>query len=458
MTPKPKTIFYLDDEAENLNTLSRMLRGHYQVRSSQSAKEALSMLKSEPSDVVISDQRMPNMTGVEFLKEAIRNKYATVGILLTAYSDLDALVDAVNHNVIFRYLTKPIQEYDLLHALDQAFQKVDLVNENLRLIQRLEEANLYLKEEINETHGLGKFQENTDGLKSIMKLLRKVAPTNTSVLIRGETGVGKELVARTIHEMSPRSKQPFIRVNCAALPENLLESELFGHEKGSFTGATHRRMGRFEAAHQGTLFLDEIGDISGKLQVNLLRVLQEKEFERVGSHETIKTDVRIIAATHQNLEQKISENLFREDLFFRLNVFPIVIPPLRNRIGDLKNLAQDLLLKVAKKSGTKNRPLSKDALDKLTHYDWPGNVRELENVLERALILATSNVIEPEDIILDTHIDTPSSSESLTQEITKELLEQTLFEVNGNKVEAAKKLGLKRPTLYYHLKRLGISS
>jgi transcriptional regulator with GAF, ATPase, and Fis domain len=282
-----------------------------------------------------------------------------------------------------------------------------------------------------------------------------VAPTDSAVLIRGESGVGKELVARAIHQMSPRKDKAFVRVNCGALAEGLLESELFGHEKGAFTGAEGRRTGRFETADGGTIFLDEVGDLSPKLQVSLLRVLQEREFERVGGNETIHVDVRVIAATHRNLEELTKSEKFRQDLYFRLNVFPVTVPPLRDRLGDLAVLVPRLLEKASKQSRLAVKPVSVAGMKTLSSYDWPGNVRELENVLQRALILSTSGEIGTDELFLGPGVDEPSAPIVEAKELSKEQILEALATCGGNKLEAARKLGIKRPTLYYHLKRFG---
>jgi DNA-binding NtrC family response regulator len=451
-----RTILYVDDDPENLSTLRRVLRGLFEVETTESAEEALSFLKKNPLPVVVADQRMPGKTGVQFLKEAAVLDPKRVGILLTAYADLDPLVDGVNSGVIYRYLTKPWKETDLLQALHQAFEKHDLVTERDRLLEELKRANTYLREEIDGQFDFSGLAGADKGLKGVVALISKVSPTTSSVLIRGESGVGKELIARAIHAASPRKEKPFVRVNCGSLAEGLLESELFGHEKGSFTGALGKRIGRFESAHGGTIFLDEIGDISPKLQINLLRVIQEREFERVGGNETIRVDVRVIAATHQDLEGMVKGGKFREDLYYRLNVFPISVPPLRDRPEDLPALCLRLTEKAGRATGVAPKKLSPEAMAKLAAYDWPGNVRELENVLERSLILAAGDSILPDDLVLGPGIDETLALTDATA-LTKEQITEALQGCGGNKVEAARKLGIKRPTLYYHLKRLGMN-
>ncbi|HLG20027.1 MAG TPA: sigma-54 dependent transcriptional regulator [Bdellovibrionota bacterium] len=452
----PRKFLYVDDSLENLATLRRVLRGKYDVETETTGSAALSRLEGGEFALIVADQRMPEMTGVEFLKKALKKNPDRVGILLTAYTDLGPLVEGVNAGVIYRYLTKPWREPDLIQAIAQAFERYDLVIENRRLLAELERDNRYLKEEIAEQYDFSEIAGAAQGLKGVVAMISKVAPTSSSVLIRGESGVGKELVARAIHAAGPRREKPFVRVNCGSLAEGLLESELFGHEKGAFTGAVGRRIGRFEAADGGTLFLDEIGDISPKLQVNLLRILQEKEFERVGGNETIRVDVRVIAATHRDLEKMSKDGTFREDLYYRMNVFPIRVPPLRERMGDLTELTGRLLARAARNTGIPAKALSKSAMEKLKSYDWPGNVRELENVLERALILASADTIAPEDLVLGPGIDETVQAADAS-DLTKEQLEEAISVCGGNKVQAARKLGIKRPTLYYHLKRFGMN-
>ncbi|MFH1262623.1 MAG: sigma-54 dependent transcriptional regulator [Pseudomonadota bacterium] len=451
-----RKILYVDDDKENLSTLRRVLRGEYDVETAENAEQGLATLKRLPFAVVVADQRMPGKTGVEFLKEAIALDPNRVGILLTAYADLKPLVEGVNSGSIYRYLTKPWQEADLRAALRQAFEKFDLVQQRDRLLEELKRTNRYLRDEIDGQFDYSALAGAEKGLKGVVGMITKVGPTNSTVLVRGESGSGKELVARAIHAASSRKEKPFVRVNCGSLAEGLLESELFGHEKGAFTGAAARRIGRFESADGGTIFLDEVGDISPKLQVSLLRVIQEREFERVGGNETIRVDVRLIAATHQDLEGMVKEGKFREDLYYRLNVFPITIPPLRDRLEDLPTLCSRLLERAAKNTGVALKKISPEAMAKLDAYDWPGNVRELENVLERSLILAAGDTIVPDDLVLGPGID---ESIALTDASTlsKEQILETIQACGGNKVEAARKLGIKRPTLYYHLKRLGIS-
>ena len=448
-------VLYLDDEQDNLQAMQRVLRKKVEVETALTPAEAFHKLSHGEYSVVLTDQRMPDQTGVEFLKELKKKYPECMGILVTAYSDFEAVVEGINAGVIYRYLQKPWNETDLLFAITQADEKYSLRKDNLRLTKALQKENAYMSEEIDSTFDYSFLEKQDQGLKDVIQHISKVAPTTSTVLIRGESGTGKELVARSIHHNSARKKKPFVRVNCGALSENLLESELFGHEKGAFTGASQQRIGRFELADGGTLFLDEIGDVSPKLQVSLLRVLQENQFERLGGTETIDIDVRIIVATHKNLEQLCRAGQFREDLYYRLNVFPIHVPPLRERMKDIDNLVPRLVRKASGRTNLANKSVHPEALAKLKAYDWPGNIRELENILERALILSTDAQIMAHDLILGS--DTSPGGDAIENvELTKEMIEEMLLNCQGNKVEAAKKLGVKRPTLYYHMKRLGI--
>ncbi|MCW8138537.1 MAG: sigma-54-dependent Fis family transcriptional regulator, partial [Planctomycetota bacterium] len=321
-------------------------------------------------------------------------------MVVTAYKDAASILDAVNKGDVYRYVVKPWNVDEMRITVRRAIERYVMAKENQRLIEQLKAVNAYLESEIQHEWDWSGIVGAQGGMKRVMEDVQKVATTRSTVLIRGETGTGKELIARSIHHASPRAGKPMVKINCAAITETLLESELFGYEKGAFTGAEKRKPGRFELADGGTLFLDEIGDISAPLQTKLLRVLQEREFERVGGLETIKVDVRVVSATHRNLEQMVQEGKFREDLYFRLNVFPVNVPPLRKRQGDIPELARYFLRRHAQENG---RPLlrdfSADAMSRLVSYPWPGNVRELENVIERAVILcAEGERIEANDL------------------------------------------------------------
>ncbi len=343
--------------------------------------------------VVITDQRMPRMSGLEFLQRARAVAPDAVPIILTAYQDADVLIEAINQGDIYRYLTKPWDAKELRGVLLQALERYWLRQENQRMVQQLQQYAGYLNQEWHSTFNFGQLVGEAPALQAALQRAEQVARTSATVLLRGESGTGKELVAHAIHINSPRESRPFVRVNCAALATGVLESELFGHERGAFTGAVARHPGRFELADGGTIFLDEIGDLPMEIQVKLLRVLQERSFERVGSNETQKVNVRVISATHRNLEQLVSEGKFREDLYYRLNVFSITLPPLRERLSDVPMLCQHFLHKWRSHSEHAVTGIDSQALQLLMQYPFPGNVRELENLIERALILASGPLI-----------------------------------------------------------------
>jgi len=396
-----------------------------------------------------------------------------VGIILTAFTDVEVLIEAISLGRIYRYVTKPWDSKEMRGILLQAIERFALVRENRRLTERLEEYAGVLSQEVNSRFSFGAIVGQSPALLDVLARVEQVAQTNATVLLRGETGTGKEMVARAIHINSPREKKPFIRVSCAALAQGVLESELFGHEKGSFTGAVARRPGRFELADGGTLFLDEVGDLSPDVQVKLLRVLQEREFERVGGTETIAVDVRVISATHRDLERQIGDGTFREDLYYRLNVFPITLPPLRDRVVDIPLLCEHFVQKYAQNLGKPVRGMDAGARAALTSYPWPGNVRELENVIERAIILCRGGEIAAQDLEFSRRINPPPAhsssgshavvaaggpnagrplSERLGEQERNEII-AAITETQGNIAHAARRLGINRSTLYYRLRK-----
>src|SRR5690348_10057805 len=341
---------------------------------------------------------MPKMTGVELLREVRVRQPDAVGIILTAFTDVDVLIEAINLGQVYRYITKPWDAKEVRGVLQYAIERFHLQHENKRLAAQLAEYTGYLNSQLHGQFDYGNIIGESGALREVLSKVEQVAPTASTVLLRGETGTGKELVAHAIHINSPREEKPFVRVNCAALAPGVLESELFGHEKGSFTGAVERRRGRFELADGGTLFLDEVGDLPMEVQIKLLRTLQERELERVGGNETIKVDVRVVSATNRNLEKMITEGKFREDLYYRLNVFPIHLPPLRERPGDVAHLVDHFVAKFARQAGKPLRGFSPEALAQLQSYTWPGNVRELENIVERATIVARGTEVAASDL------------------------------------------------------------
>lgn len=470
-------VIVVDDEPDQLEAFRLNFRKDFELHLASSGSEGLEMLEQGDAAVLLTDQRMPGMTGVEVLVQAKEIRPDTVRMVVTAYKDADSVLDAVNKGDVYRYVVKPWNADELRITITNAIERFELIRENQRLIKKLKAVNAYLEKEIQAEYDFEGIVGINGGLKETFENLQKVAPTRSTVLVRGETGTGKELVARAIHYSSPRAGKPMVKVNCAALTETLLASELFGHEKGAFTGADRLKPGRFELADGGTLFLDEIGDITLAMQTKLLRVLQEREFERVGGIETIKVDVRLIAATHRNLEEMVQKGEFREDLYFRLNVFPLEIPPLRRRKDDVPELARYFLKRHAKEAGRiQLKGFAADAMARLVSYPWPGNVRELENVIERSLVLADSTELDVHELPplggngaagglagFDTgsEAELPMGGLDLTQAvegIEERLLRQALEQADGVKAEAARLLGLKASALYYKLEKYGIEA
>jgi two-component system, NtrC family, response regulator AtoC len=468
-------VVVVDDEPDQLQVFRLNFRRDFDLHLAESGAEALDLLRQKEPAVLLTDQRMPGMSGVDLLVQAKELQPDTVRMVVTAYKDAESILDAVNQGDVYRYVVKPWSVDEMRITIRRAIERYVLEKENQRLVHQLRQVNAYLADEIEAQYDWTGIVGSEGGLKQTMEDVRKVASTRSTVLIRGETGTGKELIARSLHHASPRAEHALVKLNCAAIPETLLESELFGHEKGAFTGADRRKPGRFELADQGTLFLDEIGDISPALQTKLLRVLQEREFERVGGIETIKVDVRVISATHRNLEEMVQKREFREDLYFRLNVFPIHVPPLRERPDDIPELARYFLNRHAKEAGRVNlEGFSADVMTQLATYSWPGNVRELENVIERAVILAGDrDRIEAEDLrFLDLGGRGPSAPSSPTspepgagdaslpealERIERDELVRAMEAASGSKAAAARSLGINRSTLYYRLRKHGLA-
>src|ERR1700704_3276544 len=368
-------ILVVDDEQDNLDAFRFNFRKAFDIVTASGGAEALQILQDREVSVVVTDQRMPRMTGVELLREVRATHPDSVGIILTAFTDVDVLIEAINLGQVYRYITKPWDAKEVRGVLQYAIERYHLQRENKRLAAQLAEYTGYLNQQLHGAFDFGNIIGDSGPLRDVLEKVEQVAPTNSTVLLRGETGTGKELVAHAIHITSPREEKPFVRVNCAALAPGVLESELFGHEKGSFTGAIERRRGRFELADGGTLFLGGAAPLPMEVQIKLLRTLQERELERVGGNETIKVDVRVVSATNRNLEKMIEEGEFREDLYYRLNVFPINLPPLRDRLEDIPVLVGHFITKFARQMGTVPAGVAPDALHKLREYSWPGNVR-----------------------------------------------------------------------------------
>jgi len=486
-------ILVVDDEQDNLDAFRFNFRKTFDILTASGGAEALQILEGKEVAVVVTDQRMPRMTGVELLREVRVRQPDAVGIILTAFTDVDVLIEAINLGQVYRYITKPWDAKEVRGVLQYAIERFHLQRDNKRLAAQLAEYTGYLNQQLHGAFDFGNIIGDSAPLREVLDKVEQVAPTNSTVLLRGETGTGKELVAHAIHINSPREEKPFVRVNCAALAPGVLESELFGHEKGSFTGALARRPGRFELADGGTLFLDEVGDLPMEVQIKLLRTLQEREFERVGGAETIKVDVRMISATNRNLEAMIEDGEFREDLYYRLNVFPINLPPLRDRLDDLGSLVGHFVAKFSRQMGMTGQmgmaavPVSAEALAKLREYNWPGNVRELENIIERAMILARGAPLSASHLDFGRRVTghvqaTPPATATGTgpgtgpiagaaahaladdgKSLAERLLDSERKEIvaavdksRGNIASAARTLGINRSTLYYRLRKHGL--
>ncbi|HPL64864.1 MAG TPA: sigma-54 dependent transcriptional regulator [Syntrophales bacterium] len=447
-----------DDELNRENLRELLETVGYDVRAVEDGQAAMAAVLEEKYDLIITDLKMPNVDGLKLLKYAIDLNPESTVIMVTGYGSVDTAVEAMKFGA-FDYITKPLKD-DL----------VKLTVERALSFARLKEENTSLKGQLRRKYDFGNMIGYSDNMKQIFDTIEKVAASDSTVIIYGESGTGKELVAKAIHFNSERSNYPLVAVNCGAIPEELLESELFGHEKGAFTGATRSRMGRFELAHGGTIFLDEIGDMSPALQVKVLRVLQEKQFERIGGVKTIQVDVRIIAATNQDLEQAITEKRFREDLFYRLNVIPIHLPPLRERKVDIPILANHFLNKFCKMKRRSEKRISPECMNLLIRYAWPGNVRELENLIEMLVVMKEDDEIGggdlPGKILNADSRDYPHQIElpveglnfnDLVDKFERDLLSKALLRTGGAKKKAAELLNLNRTTFVEKLKRFKIN-
>jgi two-component system response regulator HydG len=452
MTEKGRILVADDEESHRIMLRAVLAEEGYEVAEAADGPEAIRAVEQEPFDLILLDIRMPGMDGIEALTEIRKISPYIPVLMMTAYASVKTAVEALKAGA-FEYLIKPLDIDELKILIEKALEHY-----------HLREENLALKERLGDRFDFSKIIGRSEKMKELFDLLAQVAPTDATVLILGESGTGKELVANSIHHNSRRASQPFIKVSCAALPETLLESELFGHEKGAFTGAIARREGRFQLAHRGTIFLDEVGEMSSATQTKILRVLQEKEFEPLGGTRTVKVDVRVIAATNKDLESEVKEGRFREDLFYRLNVVPVSIPPLKIRKDDIPALAVHFLYLYCEKNQKELKELSPKALDLLIRYDWPGNIRELENCIERAVIMARGEVIAPMD--LPPQIQALSSEKGepgvhfplgiSLQEAEKALILKTLEDTGGNRSRAAEILGINRRTLQIKIKEYGI--
>ena len=447
---KPRArVLVADDESSARSGLATLLRDEvFDVWLAEDGYKAITRIQEEAPDVLITDLRMPGLDGIELLRRAREVDSKIIVVLVTAYADVETAVRAMQEGAE-HYLTKPLQIDELVVVINRALERRDLRDETTQLRARL-------KDHLSLDNIVG----SSPAMQAVFNVIEQVAPTKVSVLITGESGTGKELVAQAIHENSPRSGGPFVKLHCAALAETILESELFGHEKGAFTGSIARREGRFKQADGGTLFLDEIGDISASIQVKLLRFLQERTFERVGGNETLKVDVRIIAATNRDLTAEVAAGRFREDLYYRLNVVPIEMPPLRARPSDLLPLATHFLQRVSKDNGKHIEGFADDAIERIAAYRWPGNVRELENVIERAVVLCDGPKLTAKHLpagvgaVSRGTIRIPGSTMG---EIERHAILATLEACGGRTAQAAQMLDISVRKIQYKLHEYGIS-
>ena len=444
-------ILVVDDEPAQRELVCGFLRKQgLEAIPAESGEQGLEIFRQQPFDLLLTDQKMPKLSGLDLLKSVRAINPETSVIVMTAYGKIESAVAAIKEGAT-DYLTKPLNLDELLHKIEQVRER-----------HRLYVENRELREALQSRHRIEGVLGESGQMLEVTSLVRRVAPSEATVLIRGESGTGKELIAKAIHFASPRAAGPLIRINCAALPETLLESELFGHEKGAFTGALATRKGRFELADEGTLFLDEIGDLPLHLQAKLLRVLQEREFERVGSSQSIRVNVRILSATHRDLEALLKAGQFREDLYYRLNVVTILLSPLRERRQDLPLLIDHFLRVFAEKNGKRIRGFTHEARETLLRYDYPGNVRELENLVERAVVLTRDEVISKDDLPL--MVQPPEAAEERGGNLTaavegmeRQMIREALARSGGVQTRAAEMLGISERALRYKLKKYGLT-
>ena len=448
------SILIVDDEKGQRDILNLILKKeNYDVVDVPGVREALEQLEKREFDLIMTDLKMQGQSGLDLLEKVLADDPQQCIIIMTAHGSVDSAVEAMRKGA-FDYLEKPLERDNLVLTLLRAFERIGLMRENRVLQKRIESIAT-----------IPNMQGEHPKMKEVFRVVAKIAPSNSTVLIVGESGTGKELIARAIHDGSPRRDKPFIAINCAAIPDTLIESELFGHEKGSFTGANAREIGIFEAADGGTVFLDEIGEMNVAMQAKLLRAIQEKEIRRVGGKVNIALDVRLVSATNKELEQEIKKGAFREDLFYRLNVIRVNLPPLRERGSDIKTLAEFFLEKYSKEAGIAIDGISKQALKLLMSYSWPGNVRQLESVIERSILMAESNYIEPDDFPTEItagcsmgggiNFDLPAEGidfEALEKRVIVKAMERAEWVIG----KAAPLLGMSYKTLQYRLDKFAI--
>jgi two-component system response regulator PilR (NtrC family) len=462
MTEKTSHILVVDDELSMRELLEYMLNKEgYQVTCAEDGRKAIRLLETNQYDLLLCDIKLGDISGLDVLRASKKSSQDTVVILISAYASTETAVEAMNEGA-YDYVPKPFDKDELLQTVAKALD-----------IRTVEHEKQLLNDQLKENLHFGLLVGTSPAMRHIYKLILQVAKTKSNILITGESGTGKELIAKAIHQESDRNDHPFVAINCGGIPETLMESELFGHKKGSFTGATSDKKGLFEEAHKGTIFLDEIGELSLPIQVKLLRAVQEKVFKAVGGNEDISVDMRILSATNKNLEKEVIAGNFREDLFYRLNVIEIKVPPLRERKADLRALAQYFLEKYSREMGKEITKFSSYAIDMLNKYDFPGNIRELENLLERSVALSTTNIILPDSLALSIHKrrwiegfkdrrfdldDVPRgvSLDLILEEIERAYLIKALDCSNGNKNKAAELLGISFRSLRYRLDKLRI--
>ncbi len=442
------TVLVVDDETSNLESLQRIFRKEgWEVQTATSGEEALDLLRSEKVNIVVTDLLMPGgMSGTDLLRAARTVAPEAEVVLMTAHGSVETAVEAMKEGA-YDFVTKPLKRMSIVKTVRQALDRQALVLENRALRERLK-----------GLEGMAGVVGDSPAFKTAMDLVRQAAPSSAAVLLQGESGTGKEVVGRAIHDLSPRSNGPFVAVNSAAIPEALLESELFGYEKGAFTGATGRREGRFERAHRGTIFLDEVSEMSPGVQAKLLRVLQDGQFERLGGSETLRTDVRVVAATNKDLQVEVEAGRFREDLYYRLAVITVSLPPMRERRGDIPLLAHHFLRRYADQAPRPLKGFSQQAMQALEAYHWPGNVRELENVVHRAVVLSRGDCIDVSELPKEiSSAEAPPARELLIpvgtplEEVERRVIHETLRHTSGDKNLAARLLGLSARTIYRKL-------
>ena len=443
-------ILVIDDEEVMRNACTQVLtRDGHRVRVAESGKQGLAMMKQEVFNIVLLDLVMPGLSGMDLLRRTREDFPDVLVVVITGYATVQSAVEAMKGGA-YDYIPKPFTPDALRMVVRRAIDKRELILKNI-----------FLQEELKTRIGKVEIIGKSKVIQEVLKLARKVAPTDSTVLITGESGTGKELIARSIHQLSPRHQKPFVTVDCGALVETLFESELFGHVKGSFTGAVATKYGRFEIANGGSILFDEIGNIGPNIQAKLLRVIEEKEITRVGSSQVIKVDVRLIAATNKDLRKEVKEGNFREDLLYRLQVVPINLPSLRERKEDISLLVEYFVEKFSQKMKKPKKAISHQAMEKLCQYSWPGNVRELENTIERAIVLSDRETIELDDLFPSSHYITPQEEPDpaglkTLSEMEKEHIIRTLHKLQGNKSKTAESLGIDRKTLRVKMKKYGI--